>query len=163
MKRKAYNVHAGELRVPKGKGWHFRPAPGAVVERVGTRDASEEDVEVMSGSGLAARLFVGLNVGAEQKWTEQNVIDVIARVRREQGASPNATILFQRGIYEDRNRNIVSEPSLQIIIFAMAEKGPEFTGDMIKLAETLVKELEQEAVILEIQKRGVSEQTYWVT
>jgi hypothetical protein len=72
--------------------------------------------------------------------------------------------MSQRGIYEDQQRRIIDEPSVQIIIidFDGTEQGA-FTKEMIALGEQLTRELQQETVLLEIQKRGIVEDQYTLT
>src|SRR6185369_3253819 len=52
------------------------------------------------GGTLAARLFVGLNVGGKKKWKIQDVINVTRRIRQAQGHSPNASFVAQKGVYQ---------------------------------------------------------------
>lgn len=159
-----YNVYAGEAIFPRGR--IFRPrGPIRKFTTEGTLDrALTEAARRDDPSRLAARLFVGLNVGTETKWTEHDVIDAVVRIRRAQGASPGATILSQRGIYEDRSKRIIDEPSLQIIIIDF-DKTPKrkFTKEMIELGEDLTIELQQESILLEIQRRGLIEDQYTIS
>src|SRR6516225_9581499 len=106
-----HNVYAGEARFARGR--RFKPTGAlAPAERSMPRELARREPL----SRLAARFFVGLNVGTETKWTERDVIDAVVRIRRAQGASPGASIMSQRGIYEDQQRRIIDEPSVQIII-----------------------------------------------
>lgn len=168
-----HNVYAGEahFQMGRGRGMSFRPKGEVQAWDMETgkplsRKAREKDnpVEKLEGSGLAARIFVGLKVGDKEKWTADDVVEIVIRVREEQKASPDASILTQRGIYKDSSGKVVDEPSLQIIIIDLVglnEK--DFTDEMSDLAEELVEDLEQESVVLEIQKRGVVVAQYWVT
>jgi protein-disulfide isomerase-like protein with CxxC motif len=142
---RAWDSQTGEEIKPKGKG-------------------RDNPVERRDGTGLAARFFVGLKVKDEVKWTAEDVIAIIVRVREEQKAAPDASLLTQRGIYRDSTGKIVDEPSLQIIIIDMAGIAQnEFVDEMTELGEALQEELEQETVIMEIQKRGIVIAQYWVT
>jgi hypothetical protein len=104
---------------------------------------------------FTARLFVGLSVGQEDAWTVEDVIDITQRVRVKQGADPDASFLLQRGLYTDRAQEIVREDSVQVVIFDFGEDQEKFEGQMGDLAETLIKELKQETIYVELQKAGV--------
>lgn len=118
----------------------------------------------LGSGGYAARLFVGLKVGNEERWKTADIIRIVRDVRKEQGKSADASILAQSGIYEDRSGELVVEPSVQVIIIDLVgEKKNTFVGSMKELGERLVKDLEQEAVILEIQRRGIVSDVYTIT
>jgi hypothetical protein len=118
----------------------------------------------LSSGGLSARLFVGLNVGQKRGYTVDDVVEIVWKVRKKQKRSGDASILAQKGIYEDRSGKRVTEPSVQIIIIDFSGAAKDvFTSEMEGLAETLCKQMKQETVILEIQKRGVVEDVYSVT
>jgi hypothetical protein len=154
-----HNVYAGEARFPRGR--RFKPT-GPLIP--GEESMPMELARREPLSRLAARFFVGLNVGTETKWTERDVIDAVVRIRRAQGASPGASIMSQRGIYEDQSKRIIDEPSVQIIIIDFDGTAQEtFTGEMIALGESLTRELQQETILLEIQKRGIVEDQYTLT
>lgn len=167
----AHNVFAGEahFQMGRGRGMSFKPKGpvrtwDASGDELDARDQENPTVSRKQGGGLAARFFVGLKVGDEVKWKEDDVIAIVVRVREEQEASPDASILTQRGIYRDSTGKVVDEPSLQIIIIDMAGiPKNEFVKEMTELGEALQEELEQEMVILEIQKRGVVIDSYWIT
>jgi len=156
----SYNVHAGEARFPRGR--RFQPQ-GRLSEET-PRHAASEGRRAEPVSRLSARLFVGLNVGTKTVWNERAVVDAVLRIRREQGAAPGATILSQRGIYEDSERRVIDEPSVQIIILDFAGTELEvFREQMLSLGETLSREFQQEEVLLEIQRRGIVEEQYTCT
>lgn len=153
----AHGVNAGEARFPRGR--RFKPTGPLVPQSRSQELARREPL-----SRLSARFFVGLNVGTETKWTERDVVDAVVRIRRAQGATPGASILSQLGIYEDQQRRIINEPSVQIIIIDFDGVPQDaFTKEMIALGEQLARELQQETVLLEIQKRGVVEDQYTLT
>jgi hypothetical protein len=156
-----FNVYAGEAIIEdKGRKVRgFRPS-GPIFEH----HQATEDIERIGGGGYAARIFVGLNVGKEQGFTIEDLIEKVVRIRRAQGEVPNASILAQRGIYEDRQHEIVDEESAQIIIIDMSGANKRaFVDEMSDLAEKLCDEMKQESVILEIQKRGIVTDVYTVT
>jgi hypothetical protein len=167
----AHNVYAGEahFQMGRGRGMSFKPKGpvrqwDAGGDELDARDQENPTVSRHKGSGLAARFFVGLKVKDEVKWKEDDVIEIVVRVREQQESPPDASILTQRGIYRDSSGSIVDEPSLQVIIIDMTGlPKTDFVDEMIELGEALQDELEQEMVILEIQKRGVVIDSYWIT
>jgi hypothetical protein len=125
-------------------------------------------IERLGSGGYAARIFVGLMVGQENRWTVDDVIRITYEVRKRQakgGPVEGASILAQHGIYEDvATRERVIEPSAQVVIIDLSGREKEaFVAEMQELAEALRAELEQQTVILEIQKKGVLEDVYSVT
>lgn len=128
------------------------------------RGALANPVERISGGGYAARLFVGLKVGQKTAYKIADVIAIVRRVRKAQGRSADASILAQKGIYEDRSGDLVVEPSVQVVIIDLAGlPKSEFVSDMKELAESLRKKLKQETVVLEVQRRGVVTDVFSVT
>jgi hypothetical protein len=154
----SYNVYAGEAVHGTRR---FRPKGKIHVHHVG---AIENPSKRLGGVGYSARLFVGLNVGTRRGFTEKDVIAAVWRIRKRQKKSADASILSQKGIYEDfRGRRII-EPSVQVIIIDTAGTPKrEFVDEMKELAEGLRARLKQETVILEIQRKGVSTDIYSVT
>lgn len=139
----------------------FRPQ-GRLVEY--DSPAQPNPATRLGSGGYAARLFVGLKVGNEERWKTADIIRIVRDVRKAQGKSADASILAQSGIYEDRSGELVVEPSVQVIIIDLVgEKKNTFVGSMKELGERLVKDLEQEAVILEIQRRGIVSDVYTIT
>lgn len=125
--------------------------------------AFQNPVTRLSGGGYSARLFVGLKVGKRTAYKVDDVIAVVRRVRKRQGKSADASILAQKGIYEDRSGELIVEPSVQVIIIDLSgEPKATFVRDMQQLAEELRSKLRQEVVILEIQKSGVVKDVFSV-
>lgn len=152
-----YNFFAGEsTHAYKSRKRRFKPHGAISVVHDATSTIAKEDVSRLSSGGLSARLFVGLNVGQSQKWSVDDVTERVFAIRKSQGRVADASILLQQGIYEDFSGKRVVEPSVQIIIIdLMGVSKSDFVADMKSLAEQLRVSLEQEVVILEIQKRGV--------
>lgn len=154
----SYNVYAGEAvhgsRRFKPKGHLVCYHPGAL----------QNPVSRLGGGGYSARIFVGLNVGQTQKYKVDDVVKIVWRTRKKQKKSADASILAQRGIYEDFKGKRVVEQSVQVILIDTAgTPKTEFVREMTELAEALRKSMKQETVILEIQRRGVSQDVYSVT
>jgi hypothetical protein len=110
----------------------------------------------------AARIIVGFNVGRKPRWTMDDVVRIVRRVRKQQVGDPASTFVLQRGIYthtetEDGERLTVDEKGAQIFLLNTPELGTSvtvFKKQMEDLAEILATDLRQEAVILEIQRGG---------
>jgi hypothetical protein len=159
----AYNVYAGEAQHGPRR---FTPKGRLLVYHEG---AAPNPTTRLGSGGYSARLFVGLNVGQRKAYTIDDVVKIVWSVRKKQGrsgddaddgrwslfdgGSPRASILAQRGIYEDRSGKRVVEQSVQVVVidFSGATK-KQFTDEMIDLGETLRKRMKQETVILEIQR-----------
>lgn len=161
---KRYNVFLGEstFRVG-GKTIRFRPK-GKVVCHDDPTTAEEAVRKRYGAGGFSASFLVGLNVGEEAKYTVDDVVQTIIEIRKQQGAGPDASVLSQRGIYEDKKSRTIVEDSVRIIIIDLAGLPKnEFVEQMLKLAEHLLEKFEQESVIVEIQRRGVVVDVYGIT
>lgn len=168
------HTYLGEVthKLKGGKTRRFRPqghvhlvTAEGTVRREGARP---NPIERLGAGGYSARIFVGLKVGQETRWTIDDVIRITYDTLKRQakgGPVEGASILAQHGIYEDTETGErVIEPSVQVIVIDLSGRSKEaFTTDMEQLAEELRKKLEQQTVILEIQKRGVVEDVYSVT
>lgn len=111
----------------------------------------------------AARIIVGFNVGGEPKWTLDDLIPIVKRVRTEQVGNPSSSFIAQRGVYQHHSGQIVTEDGAQVIIidtFGTAKQ--KFERQMVELAEIVCRELQQDEAIVEIQKNGISEKTIGV-
>jgi len=112
----------------------------------------------------AARLIVGFNVGSKPRWKMDDVVRIVRRERKKQVGDPAATFVLQRGIYShtvnvEGKRLVVDEQGAQIFIVNIPDFETtvrEFQRQMEDLAETLATDLRQEAVILEIQRGGLT-------
>ncbi len=113
-------------------------------------------------SGLSARLFVGFNVNNKPRWSIDDVVPIVTRVRDKQTGDPSASYLIQRGVYKHHNgKGVVQEDSAQVIVIdTTGAKLPVFREQMVKLGEEIAGKLKQESVILELQRGGVSQGSY---
>lgn len=115
-----------------------------------------------------ARLFVGLSVGTNKTWTQDDVVRIVRGVREEQVGSPDSSFVMQRGLYSQTvgdQKIVVDEDSVQVIIVNLPqwEVTPEaFKAQMVALAEALAQDLRQQEVIVEIQRNGIYQQTIGV-
>lgn len=163
-----YNVDLTEAHFHLGKEHkiRFRPKGKVVCHDAdwAEQPTEAEDVTRFGKGGLSARIFVGLSVGENATFTVKDVVDLVVEIRKKQDASPDASILTQKGIYEDKAQRVIVEESVQIVIIDLGgSEKKAFTDDMLDLAEALCDELEQETVIVEIQRRGVVADVYGVT
>lgn len=110
---------------------------------------------------LAARLFVGFNVGPRPVWTIDDLIPIVRRVRERQGHKADATFLVQKGIYTSmKDSSVVEEDGAQVIVLDLdGTPAKAFKDEMVELGETIATRLEQETVILELQKGGLTTST----
>jgi len=152
-------------RSPHGSGGSFEPNGRMTLE--GRHDDFEENPAGWTSRQpiYAARIFVGFNVGPKPRWSMSDVVKIVKRIRKEQVGSPDATFLYQRGLYTSRrDASVVDETGAQIIILNLAGAGVrEFRAQMIALAEEIATKLRQEEVIVEIQRGGLSKETIGVT
>lgn len=111
---------------------------------------------------LTARLFVGLNVGGTPTYSVDDVVRITRRVREAQGEAPDSSFLLQRGIFTGRG-GVVEEDSVQVIIFDFGGGRDKFEAEMVELAETLLSELQQETIYVEMQERGIAYDVFEVT
>jgi hypothetical protein len=146
-------------------GW-FRPNGGIYVNGAA---ALTPNVELWSVDEplYSARIILGFNVLGEPRWELDDVVRIVRRERKQQTDDPSSTFLLQRGLYthterESGERLIVDEEGVQVIIINTPDMGTgagEFQKQMKDLSETLATDLEQEAVILEIQRGGLTVKT----
>jgi hypothetical protein len=114
---------------------------------------------------LAARIFVGFSVGHDAVYSMDDVIPLVKRVRMKQGVPPDASFLYQRGMYTHADGSgTVTEDGAQIVLLNLSGASQEeFTNQMIELANVIREELQQESVIIEIQSKGIVQEVIGVT
>ena len=153
-------------RTPNGTLGFFRPNGRMTVEGSRCGDFAENPAGWTSRAPIyAARIFVGFNVGHKAKWSMSDVVRIVKRVRKDQVGMPDATFLYQRGLYTSkRDDSVVDEKGAQIIILNLAGASVKaFRDQMIFLGEEIATKLRQEEVIVEIQRGGISKETIGVT
>jgi hypothetical protein len=114
---------------------------------------------------LSARLFVGLSVGSQPRYTLDDLIGIVRTIREEQAPEdPSVTFLAQRGVYKYKaTGKTVEEDGGQVIIIDTQGMAPKaFETQMVELGESIARSLEQEMVVIEIQRRGLVEKTIGV-
>jgi hypothetical protein len=118
----------------------------------------------------SARLFVGFNVQGKPTWTIDDLAEVVFAERRRQRRTPDASLLMQKGIYQSfQTGQVETEEGAQVIILNLstpsepAVSADVFRKEMIELAEAIARQFNQETVIVEIQRNGISQQVWEVT
>lgn len=117
-----------------------------------------------SSDTLAARLIVGFNVGSVPTYSIDDLIPLVKAVRLQQTGVPDASFIMQKGIYSHHDgRGVVQEDSAQVLIIDMAGLGEQtFEDQMIELAEVIADKFQQETVIVEVQKNGITQRVHGV-
>ena len=114
----------------------------------------------------AARLFVGFNVGETPTYEMDDLIEIVRRVRGEQGAPEDSSYVYQRGVYtHEKDGSTVTEDGAQVILLNL-DRGVsknQFEEQMIELANVIVGEMQQETVIIELQQGGIVKEVIGVT
>jgi hypothetical protein len=152
------DTRAHSWRSPRGRRSSFRP--NGKLHHVGPR---LNPAAWSTRETWAARFFIGFNVGQETRWSLEHVVELVKRVRAAQGRSPDASFIAQVGTYTHSGGDVVTEPGAQVILINTDGLEPEaFESEMVAMAEQIAKTFEQESVILEIQKNGVSQVTMGV-
>ena len=112
----------------------------------------------------AGRLFVGLDVFNQARWSMSDVMEVVRSERIAQTGNPDSTFIAQKGIFKHASGEIVEEDSVQVIIYNL-EEGVDyetFKEHMVALGSRLASVLRQELVVIEMRLRGVSEEVIGV-
>lgn len=174
--RKFFNEDGEALRfVPVGKvvevgdasSWYTRSHRDNPIK---SRDKTQNQ---------GARIILGFNVGIEEKVTMQDVIDLVFKVRKSQvkdaikdgeasahplGGDIGATFLAQAGLWQSASDTEAHpENGAQVAIMnVIQENAKRFEDDMIEIAEEMVRQFHQEAVIVEMSVRGAVEETIQV-
>jgi hypothetical protein len=113
---------------------------------------------------LAARLFVGFNVGSKPRWHVDDLIRIVKATRKKQGHPQDASFLLQKGVYTSRQSGkTVTENGSQVVLLNIDGVSLKaFEAEMLALAEGVAEKLKQEEVIVEIQKGGIAVRTFGV-
>lgn len=118
------------------------------------------------GPVLSATLFVGFSVGDKPVWSMGDLITLVKKVRKAQVKHPDSSFLYQKGIYtHESDGTVVTEDGAQVIILnvpPMFRRASVFRKNMVKLAETICRDMQQETVIVRIDKNGIVDETIGV-
>lgn len=146
------------------QGGSFRPNgprsgygdDGARLAKNFTRWSSNEMI-------LAARIFVGFNVGPEPVYTLEDLVEIVKNARWAQTGDPSSTFIAQRGVYRHEGGEVVEEDGAQVIILNTTDMPyKEFVDQIVMLAEAIAERMRQEEVIVEIQRGGITQQVLGV-
>jgi hypothetical protein len=158
-------THESEHHLSDGSVRRFTPrGPTHVIDghrsKPARKGSREDSVEDWGPGGLAARIFVGLNVGEKPTYTINDVVKATKEIRLQQGALPDATFIAQKGLYTEpaaRGGHLITENSVQIIIFDTEGLSLDAFGEkVVQLARGLRERFDQDSVIVELQEGGVS-------
>ncbi len=143
---------------------HFRPNGSAIFvgdESVFRRNPETWDNNAEDTPTLSARIFVGFNVGHVPTYNVDQLIEIVQAVRREQGHKPDSSFIAQKGLYTSkRDGSLVTEDGAQVVIINLAgDDMTTFRNEMMVLAETIAGQMQQEEVILEMQRDGMTTRT----
>lgn len=112
-----------------------------------------------SEDNWAARLFVGFSVDDVPTYDIEDLISIVKRVRQEQVGKPDASFLYQRGIYSHKEAGgkVVTEDGAQVILIKLdPDTTPrQFERQIVDLADEIRESFQQEEVIVEIQNNGL--------
>ena len=148
-------LNRGRFRFkPKGDVMFFRIANGSA-------EAAEEldnPAKLYGGSGLAARLLIGLNVGDKPTHSIDDIVTAVGEIYRG-----SASFIAQKGIYVDDHDHKTYEDSVQVVIISDASDETAFKKAMVALGEKLAAKFQQKEIVLEIQKKGIVDSVYGVT
>jgi hypothetical protein len=166
------SAYTGEAvhHLKSGRVKRFRPTGELLLvtsegHRRGAKERAKNPIEKLGEGGLSARIFVGLSVGQEPRFSIDDVVKATIDIRKGQKELPDASFLAQRGVYtEGATGQLVTEDSVQIVVIDLVgATEPVFTKQMTDLAEKLRSRFEQESTIVEIQNKGVAQAVYSVT
>lgn len=148
MKWEGGSFHPNGPRIGRGEG-------GGRLAKNFTRWSSKEPV-------MAARIFVGFNVGEDPVYKLDDLIEIVKKARWAQIGDPSSTFIAQRGIYRHGD-DVVEEEGAQIIL--INTEGFSYEGwveQMVLLAEAIAERMQQDEVFVEIQESGVTKQVLGV-
>jgi hypothetical protein len=161
----AYPCNPGTLHWSGPESGWFRPQGGLkVVDEKGVL-GSLRGAKWTSTDTLAARIIVGFNVGDKPTWTVDDLIPLVRAVRIKQTGDPSASFIAQKGIYQHRDpaKGTVQENGAQVLIIdTVGLPEAQFEDQMIQLAEKITRQFQQETVILEIQRNGVTQRVHGI-
>lgn len=156
---------------PRGSRGEWKPQGKLVT--TGRNPVVADRVE---GATIAARLFVGFNVCDKPVYTMEDIVDKVQEIREGQGRDPDASFVYQRGLYkhhphgDQKDCGLVEEQSAQVILIFVPEEyqsppvetKAQFHQHMIDMAGQIARDWQQESVILEFQRNGVTEEVLFV-
>lgn len=152
-------------KAPDGRGGSFTPnreSPKLAYKQHPYLTPNSWDSEA---DVWAARIFVGFSVGQRPKYNIDDLIRIVKRVRRAQTGNPDASFVYQKGVYTHKEGPLkgqsVTEDGAQAVLLNLDPdvSTRQFYEDVIELAQIIREELEQEEVIVDVQKNGITVRT----
>lgn len=111
-------------------------------------------IHAFEGS-LGARLIVGFNVGAEERFTMDDVRDFVLSFQTTRYNKVGASFVLQEGIFGHADGKVVRENSAQIVVYEDAAVGvQEWMKRVAEMADSLREHFKQESVLLEVTHDG---------
>lgn len=162
------NTGASSWSHPSGIDGQFRP--NGKLELIVDPDAARPNPSTWKSSGnrtMAARLFVGFNVGNKPTWSMGDLVHIVRRVRAAQHQRQDASFVAQKGIYTHaspgKKAKIIEEKGAQVVLIRMpGETESAFRQHTIELAEQIASSMKQAEVVLELQRGGVVQEVMGV-
>jgi len=159
------DLRQARWRAPDGKRGGFVPNGKLITTKDCAFLKPNWSSLAVDSSMWSARIFVGFNVGHEPKYGMADLIRVVRKALRDAGEAEDASFVYQQGVYtHDDGTGVVQEQGAQVILLNIAGvPARTFQKEMVRLANVILDELEQESVIVQIQKDGQIKNTIGVT
>ena len=150
---------------------HYRNGGGFLPHRGSVTAYNHNPREKWDVADRAALILVGLaDETGKTVWSEGAVVETVKDMRLDQIGDAGASFILQRGLYthapkKGSERETVDETSVRAIILntdTEREPNKEFEENILNIAQELANDLRQETVIVEFQKRGVTDSVYGV-
>lgn len=153
MAKRIDRFNSGRAHWNGPRGWFIPEGP---IHRYGP---DKNPLSFESKVTWAARMFVGLNIGDDEALDINDVVEAF-----EKNYRGGASFVAQMGRWPSKGGKIITEKSVQVIVINDKEgvTAQEFRGDMIDVAERMALELQQESIVLELQRNGVVKETLGV-
>lgn len=144
--------------------------PEGPIELVSSASLAQNPVKWDSRETWAARVIVGFKRKGKKPVTMNQLVKLVRKIRLEQVGDPGVSFLAQRGLFRHDSGTLVDEPGAQVVIINVERVFPdghkvevspeEFERQIEELSEDIATRLEQESVIVEIQKNGITQRTF---
>jgi hypothetical protein len=149
------------LRVPVNTGNFFFEKGAFYPDNQGILVGDNPITRESYGTGAYAGLIIiGLSGQDGEKFKLEDMVSIVGDIRMEQAGDPGASFIAQKGLFKHKiTGKRVEEDSVRIIILNLTgESDEEFKENILSLADELAERFNQEAVIVEFQRKGVTEE-----
>jgi hypothetical protein len=133
----------------------------SVADRTKTRLNPLLDSNIITET-WAGRLLVGLSVRKKARYTRFDLVRNVRSYLKKKRVPQDSSFVSQEGVYTYRDGSIVREKSAQVIIINTYTDLKSFKLLIEGLAEYLCIKLEQEMIVVEIQRNGIVDVTWLV-